>query len=98
MRAPDVFRVPSVWAPPMVIVAVLVFAMTLVYFGSVVNPLGNLHGLPVGIVNEDAGINTTAGHVNLGQKVAGGLAGSPAVSGRLSFRFPSLPAAAEQMS
>jgi uncharacterized phage infection (PIP) family protein YhgE len=38
-----------------VLVAVLIVLMTLVYFGSVVNPTGHLHALPVAIVNQDSG-------------------------------------------
>jgi uncharacterized phage infection (PIP) family protein YhgE len=97
MRASGVFRVPSVWVPPAVLVAILVFVMTLVYFGSVVDPVGHLHGLPVAIVDEDAGIGTASGRVDLGREVAAGLAGSPALSGRLSLRAYSLRGAEDRM-
>jgi uncharacterized phage infection (PIP) family protein YhgE len=60
-RASRVLRAPSAWVPPLVFVALLVLVMTLVYFGSVVNPTGHLHGLPVAVVNGDAARPSVAG-------------------------------------
>ena len=60
LRWSDPFKVRSVWVPPVVLVAVLIVAMTLVYFGSVVNPTGHLHGLPVAVVNHSV-VNYQAG-------------------------------------
>src|SRR5947209_19697524 len=56
-------------ASAMVLVTVLIVAMTLVYFGSVVNPTGHLHGLPVAVVNQDAGANVGGQHVNFGAQI-----------------------------
>jgi YhgE/Pip-like protein len=81
----------------MVLVAVLVVAMTLVYFGSVVNPTGHLHGLPVALVNQDAGIEVAGQHVNFGQQIASGLIGSRRVSSRLALRPSTLAQAKGQM-
>lgn len=81
----------------MVLVTVLIVAMTLVYFGSVVNPTGHLHGLPVAVVNQDAGANVGGQHVNFGAQIASGLTGSPAVSRRLDLRSSTLPQAKDQM-
>ncbi len=91
------FKAPSVWVPPLVLVAVLVFVMTLVYLGSVVDPAGHLHGLPVGIVNEDAGANVGTRHVDLGQMVASGLGSSRAVTSRLALRTGDLAAIETRM-
>ena len=55
MRWFDPFKARSVWVPPVVLVTLLIVVMTLVYFRSVVNPTGHLHGLPVAVVNQDAG-------------------------------------------
>src|SRR5438874_12511991 len=60
LRWSDPFKVRSVWVPPVVLVTVLIVAMTLVYFGSVVNPTGHLHGLPVAVVNHSV-VNYQAG-------------------------------------
>jgi YhgE/Pip-like protein len=97
LRWPDPFKVRSVWVPPVVVVTVLIVVMTLVYFGSVVNPAGHLHGLPVAVVNQDAGANVAGRQVNFGQQIASGLIGSPAVSSRLALRPSTLAQAKRQM-
>jgi YhgE/Pip-like protein len=71
--------------------------MTLVYFGSVVNPTGHLHGLPVAVVNQDAGAEVAGRHVDFGEQIALGLIGSPAVSSRLALRRSTLAQAKHQM-
>jgi hypothetical protein len=83
------FEAPAVWVPPLVLVCVLVFVMTLVYFGSAVDPAGHLHGLPVGIVDEDGGA--------AGRDLAAGLTGSPAVASSLSLRPGTLAAIKARM-
>jgi YhgE/Pip-like protein len=97
LRWTDPFKVRSVWVPPVVLVAVLVLLMTLLYFGSVVNPTGHLHGLPVAIVDQDAGGNVGPRHVNFGQQITQGLIGSAAVSSRLAIHPSTLPAAKGRM-
>jgi len=97
LRWSDPFKVRSVWVPPVVLVAVLIVAMTLVYFGSVVNPAGHLHGLPVAVVNQDAGVDISGHHVNFGEQIASGLIGAPAVSSRLALRPSTLAQAKQQM-
>jgi hypothetical protein len=51
--------------PPAVLVAFLVVVMTLVYFGSVVNPTGHLHGLP-----SPSSVRTPAGTSVLGESTS----------------------------
>jgi YhgE/Pip-like protein len=97
LRWTDPLKVRSVWVPPVVLVAVLIFVMTLVYFGSVVNPTGHLHGLPVGVVNQDAGADVAGRHVNFGEQIASGLIGSPAVSSKLALHPSTLAQAKGQM-
>jgi len=80
------FSAPAIWIPPLILVSALVFLMTLVYFGSVVDPAGHLHGLPVAVVDEDAGATVGSQRVDFGQKVTAGLERSPAVASRLSLR------------
>jgi YhgE/Pip-like protein len=97
LRWSDPFKVRSVWVPPIVLVAVLIVAMTLVYFGSVVNPTGHLHGLPVAVVNQDAGVDVAGQRVNFGEQIASGLIASPAVSRRLALRPSTLAQAKDRM-
>jgi YhgE/Pip-like protein len=94
----EAFKAPGVWVPPLVVVAILVFVMTLVYLGSVVDPAGHLHGLPVGIVNEDSGTTVSGRHVDVGQTVAGELERSPAVTSRLALRRGDPAAIEHQMN
>ena len=96
-RWTDPFKVRSVWLPPLVLVAILIVVMTLVYFGSVVNPTGHLHGLPVSVVDRDTGASIGGQQVNFGHELAAGLTSSPAVTSRLKVRSSSLPATQAQM-
>ncbi|MGO9973693.1 MAG: YhgE/Pip domain-containing protein [Solirubrobacteraceae bacterium] len=91
------FKAPSVWGPPMILISALVFVMTLVYLGSVVNPAGHLNGLPVGIVNADTGATVGSRHVDLGGTVAAALERSPAVSSRLALTAGNLHAIENRM-
>ena len=69
----------------LILASAVVFLMTLIYFGSVVDPASHLSGLPVLIVNQDRGATVAQGHVDLGAKVVAGLVGSPAVATRLQL-------------
>ena len=59
-----------------------------------VSPVGHLRGLPVSIVNEDAGASTATGRVDLGAELESGLTGSRTVSTLLALT-PERSAAAE---
>ena len=96
-RWSDPLKIRSVWVPPVVLVAILVVVMTLVYFGSVVDPTGHLHGLPVAVVDQDAGSNVGGERVDFGQQIASGLIGSRAVSSRLALRVSTLAQAKQHM-
>jgi hypothetical protein len=63
---------PSVWIPPIALMAVLILLMTLAYFGSVVDPAGHLDGLPVTVVNQDQG--------SVGRQLAASLTAAPPVT------------------
>ena len=96
-RWSDPLKVSSVWMPAVALVAILIVVMTLVYFGSVVNPTGHLRGLPVAVVNQDVGAPAGGSRVDFGQELAAGLIGSRAVSSRLAVRASTLAAAKDQM-
>ena len=97
-RWTDPLKVRSVWMPAVALVAILIVVMTLVYFGSVVNPTGHLRGLPVAVVNQDVGATIGGERVDFGRQLAAGLIGSPAVSSRLALRASTLAAAKDQMN
>jgi hypothetical protein len=56
----------------LILVSALVFVMTLVYFGSVVDPAGHLRGLPVTVVDEDPGAAVGSHRVDFGHEIAAG--------------------------
>jgi hypothetical protein len=47
VRAATILRLPGIWIGPLVITSVLIAAIAVIYIGSVINPTGHLHGLPV---------------------------------------------------
>ena len=97
VRACNILSARAVWIFPLVIGSILVALITVFYIGSVVNPLGNLHGLPVAVVNQDQGVTAGTRHVNVSQSVQSGLSHAPAVSGRLALNNTTLRAAEQVM-
>jgi YhgE/Pip-like protein len=96
-RASQVLKVRKIWLIPVLIAAVFVALMSAIYFGSVVNPTGHLHGLPVVIVNQDTGANVHGQRVDVGAGIARGLERSTAVNSRLGFDDTTLVAAKASM-
>jgi YhgE/Pip-like protein len=85
-RAGQLLRVRSIWLVPLLLATVFVALMSVIYVGSVINPTGHLHGLPVLIVDEDQGALAGGQHVNLGASLTSALQHSSAVSSRLDLR------------
>jgi hypothetical protein len=86
-----------VWAIPVIVGSILLVLVTVFYVGSVVNPVGHLRGLPVSIVNEDAGASVGPRHVDLGAQLQSGLTSSRTVSTLLSLTPERLQAAESRM-
>ncbi len=97
IRARDLLKVRAVWITPLILGSVVVVLITVFYVGSVVDPLGHLHGLPVAVVNQDRTVVIGAQRINIGQEVQRGLSDSPAVSGRLALTDTTLGAAEQAM-
>src|SRR5262245_50364207 len=89
VRPGDILRVRAVWVAPLVIASVVIAIMSALYFGSVVNPTAHLHGLPVMVVNQDAG--------GAGAQVVQALRGSEQVTDRLDLRVVTLERARAEM-
>ena len=98
VRAANIIKNRSVWTFPVVVGSLLIMLMTLIYFGSIVDPTAHLHGLPVLLVNEDQGAKTSSGHVNLGRQVVAALQSSPEVSSKLSLTLTTLAGAEAEMN
>ena len=98
VRARKLLRVPKLWAIPLVLGTVVVAVMTALYIGAAVDPLAHLRGLPVGVVNLDAGVTAGSRSIDLGKQVEAGLLGSPAISSRLHLEVSTLAQAEQAMS
>lgn len=98
-RASDLLKVRAVWILPRILgsVVVVVVLITAFYVGSVVDPIANLHGLPVAVVNQDRGAMIGTQRVDIGQQVQRGLSASTAVFGRLALADTTLSSAEQAM-
>ncbi len=98
VRAATLLKKRQLWAFPLVVGSVVIGLMTIIYFGSIVDPTSHLHGLPVLLVNQDRGAHTSSGKVDLGDEVTSALTGSPRVSTRLALDVTTLGNAEAQMN
>jgi YhgE/Pip-like protein len=98
VRAKRLLKMRALWTIPVIVGSILMVLVTILYIGSVVNPAGHLHGLPVSIVNDDAGATIGPRHVDFGAQLQSGLTGSRAVSTRLSLTPERLQAAKRRMN
>ena len=97
VRAKGLLKMRALWAIPVIVGSILMVLVTVVYIGSVVNPVGHLRGLPVSIVNDDAGATIGARHVDFGAQLQSGLTSSPTISTVLSLTPERLQAAKGRM-
>ncbi|WP_327070471.1 DUF3533 domain-containing protein [Kitasatospora sp. NBC_01302] len=98
VRAGQVLRNPKAWYFPGGIVALLALLLSLLYLGGVADPNGNLHRLPIGLVNADRGA-TVAGHpANLGARITAGIAGAPDPKEQVSWRVLDPAGAQDQLA
>jgi YhgE/Pip-like protein len=95
--ASRLLKVPAVWTVPAVLGSTVVVLMSALYLAAVVDPARHLSGLPVSVVNQDAGATIGSRHVNSGQQVVSGLLDSRAVSTRLGLKPSTMAAARESM-
>ncbi len=79
------------------VATLVVGLMTLLYFGSIVDPSSHLSGLPVAVVNQDAGATTSTGTVDMGHQVVEGLTRNSQITSRLAITVESLTRAHDQM-
>lgn len=98
VRAKDLLKVRGLWTIPVIVGGIVLVLVTVFYVGSVVDPLAHLRGLPVSIVNEDAGASVGARRVDLGAQLQSGLTGSRTVSTLLSLTPERLHAAERRMN
>ncbi len=97
VRAVQVLRNSKIWIAPILLAAAFTTLMATVYFGSVVNPTGHLHGLPVMIVDQDTGAVVDGQHQNVGASLTSALEHTSGVTSRLNLTSGTLQQAQAQM-
>jgi YhgE/Pip-like protein len=97
-RALNLLKVPSLWVAPVITASVLLFLISIIYLGSIVNPVSHLHHLPVALVDQDRGLVVDGSHVDLGKQVAGAMTGSAELSRLLTLQPETLAEAEGQMN
>ena len=97
LQAKQLLKARGVWTVPVIVGSIMLVLITVFYVGSVVNPVGHLRGLPISIVNQDAGASLGSRHVDLGAELQSGLSGSRTVSTLLALHPERLRAAESRM-
>jgi YhgE/Pip-like protein len=97
VHATQVLRNVKIWIGPIVVASVFAALVAAVYVGSVVNPAGHLHGLPVMIVDQDSGAVVDGKPLNVGASVTSALLHARAVTDRLSLTSATLSRAHAEM-
>jgi hypothetical protein len=82
---------------PIVSASVFAAVMAAFYFGSVVNPTGHIHGLPVTIVDQDSGAVVDGQRVDVGASLSTALEHSSKVTTRLKLTPGTLQQAQAEM-
>jgi YhgE/Pip-like protein len=98
LQVAEVVTKRPVWVFPLLVGSVLVLLMTLIYFGSIVDPASHLRGLPVEVVDQDTGATTSSGRIDFGRQVVAGLTGSSEVTSRLALHETTLSTAEARMN
>ena len=94
ISSPDVrLRLPGIWIGPLVITAVLIALIAVIYIGSVVNPTGHLHGLPVWSSTVTPVRPCTAGASTWETQIVDALQHASPVTSKLALTTTSLSAA-----
>ncbi|MGW0950350.1 YhgE/Pip domain-containing protein [Streptomyces sp. NPDC002623] len=69
-RATALLRRPKLWVAPTVLTGLLALLLSLLYMGGIVNPQGDLHDLPIALVNADTGKPLPGQKQNLGTQIS----------------------------
>lgn len=96
-RPGQVLRNPKIWIFPSVVVGLVVLLLTLFYMGGILDPQGDLHHMPIGLVNADRGAVVAGRPVNLGLQVTSGIAAAPDPGHQVSWRQLDQAAAQQQL-
>lgn len=70
VRAATLLRNPKLWLIPSVLAMLVSLLLALLYMGGILDPNGNLHRLPIALVDADTGAPLPGQQQNLGAQVA----------------------------
>ncbi|MER5636031.1 DUF3533 domain-containing protein [Kitasatospora sp. NPDC002227] len=76
-RAGTLLRLPKLWIAPSVLAALVTLVLSLLYMGGIIDPNGNLHRLPVAVVDADTGPPLPGQPASLGAQVARSVVSAP---------------------
>jgi YhgE/Pip-like protein len=88
----------KIWIVPLIIASLFISLVSVIYIGSVINPTGHLHALPVIVVNEDSGASIGGHDVNVGASITAALERSTEITGHLKLESASLARAQTTMN
>ncbi|WP_083975564.1 YhgE/Pip domain-containing protein [Kitasatospora mediocidica] len=75
-----------IWIFPAVLIGLVTLLLSLLYVGGIVDPRGNLHRLPIGLVNADQGAVVNGQPLNLGAQITAGIANAPDPQHQVGWR------------
>ncbi|GAA0690641.1 YhgE/Pip domain-containing protein [Kitasatospora atroaurantiaca] len=83
----QVLRTPKIWVVPVIVIGLVTLLLSLIYMGGILDPRGDLHRMPIGLVNADQGATVAGQPTNLGAQITTAIAGSPDPHGQVSWRL-----------
>lgn len=86
VTAAKVLRNPKIWVVPTTLVGLVALLLSLIYLGGILNPRGNLHRMPIGLVNADHGAQSAGQQVNLGAQITAQIAAAPDPQRQVAWR------------
>jgi YhgE/Pip-like protein len=92
-RAITLVRNSRLWVIPTILCALVALFLSLLYMGGIINPNGNLHRLPIGLVNEDQAAPPPGQPQNLGTQITAAI---PAQTPGATVQWRQLTAAQAQ--
>ena len=92
-RATTLVRRVKLWVIPTTLCGLVALVLSLLYMGGIINPNGNLHRLPIALVNEDTSAPPPGQQQNLGTQITAAI---PAQTPGTSVQWRQLTAAQAQ--
>lgn len=86
------------WLIPSILSAVVAFGVSMLYMGGILNPNGNLHQLPIALVDADNGRPAPGQQQNLGAQLTSAIVSAPATRKQVQWRQVDLAEAKRQLA